>query len=104
MSLISGLLNQTIDTVYSITLDGYGDSTRTIVYRDVPCRWIETIKVIADKEARLRQARVEVWILPDYDIKSTYEIVKDSETYKIVGIEKRYTLSGVHDHTKLYLV
>lgn len=103
MSLISGLLNNTIDYVKSITLDGYGDATRTTVYRDVPCRWIETVRVIADKDARLRQARVEVWLLPDYNIESTYEIVKDSETYKIIGIEKRYTLSGVHDHTKLYL-
>jgi len=104
MSLISGLLNQSLNYVYEVTLDGYGDSTRKIIYKDVPCRWVETIKVIADRNANLRQARVEVWILPDYDIKSDYEIEYNNEIYKIVALEKRYTLSGEHDHTKLYLV
>jgi len=104
MSLISGLLNHTIDYIKSVSLDGYGDETTSIVYSDVPCRWVDSVKVITDRDARLRQVRAEVWILPEYEVQSTYEIVKDSETYKIVGIEKRYTLSGEHDHTKLYVV
>ncbi len=104
MSLISGLLNQKVDYIKSTTVDGYGDVSSTIVYRDVPCRWVNKISVILNKEAQLIQSRAQIWILPKYSVSSTYEIVKGSETYKIVGIEEKYNLSGVHDHTKIYLV
>ncbi len=104
MSLISGLLNQKVDYIKSTSVDGYGDVSATIVYRDVPCRWVNRISVIAGKEAKLRQSRAEIWLLPKYSISSDYEIVKDNETYKIVGVEEKYNLHGVHDHTKVYLV
>ena len=104
MSLVSGLLHQTIDYIKSTTVDGYGDVTPTTVYRDVPCRWVTKLTILTDATAKVVKSTVQVWILPSYSISDTYEVVKDSETYKIVGIEERYNLSGTHDHTKLYLV
>ena len=35
MSIISGLLNNTITSINSVTRNAYGDTTRTIVYSDV---------------------------------------------------------------------
>jgi len=40
-SLVAGLLNQTIDTIYSTSSSGYGDKTETILYTNIPCRWQE---------------------------------------------------------------
>ena len=104
MSLVAGLLNQKVDYIKSTSVDGYGDVTTTTVYSDVPCRWVNKISVIAGKDAKLRQARAEIWLLPKYSISSDYEIIKGGETYKIVGVEEKYNLTGVHDHTKVYLV
>jgi len=104
MSLIAGLTNQTIDYVYSTTIDGYNDVTRTLVYTDLPCRWQPKLEVIYRGTSEEKTSRVQVWIEPSYTIGDLYEFVQGSETYKVGIKEDKYDLDGQHDHIKLYLV
>lgn len=104
MSLVSGLLNQTIDSIYSTTKDGYGDLTRTLVYSDIPCRWQEKVNHVVGIKGEIVESRVDVWIEPSYTISESYEVVKSSEIYKVIAKEIRYDLSGNADHIRLYLV
>ena len=105
MSLVSGLLNQEITTVSSITNDQYGDVTTTTLYSGVVCRWQEKIQRITDTNNEEIVSTVEVWLLPNYtDIKEKYRIIFDSETYIVAGTEDKYDLGGKVDHIKLYLV
>jgi hypothetical protein len=103
MSLVAGLCNQNIDYVKSIVRTVHGDTTATVVYKDVPCRWQEATNKLIAIGAVTKEYSVEVWLTPDYDIKETYEIKKGTETYKIVNLSKKYDLAGKHDHTKLLL-
>ena len=104
MSLISGMTNQVLDYVYSVTTNIYNDATRTLVYTNLPCRWQPKVTNIIDKTGKEITSKIEVWIEPTYTIGSDYEFVKDSETYKIAVKEDKYDLTGNLDHIKLYLV
>jgi len=104
MSLVSGLLNQNIDSISSVSLDGYGDSTPTIVYSNVPCRWEEKVERVISPTLGIMESSVSVWLLPVYEVEYNYVIIKGSETYKMVSREYKYDITGRHDHTKLYLV
>lgn len=103
MSLVAGLLNQTIDYIYSISVDRASDKTRTEIYKDVSCRWNERVNLITTADAKVKQSNVEVWLLPEYTIDEDYEIVKDSKTYIVIGREDKYDLNGIKDHVKVYL-
>ena len=102
MSLVSGLLNQTAD-IYNATLNEWGDVTATLVTANVPCRFEESIGKVVGPDATVKEYYVNMWILPGQEIKYDYEVRKDGEVYKVVGIEKRKGLGGEHDHTRLYL-
>jgi len=104
MSLVSGLVNQTITSISSTVDNGYGDSVASVMYSSVPCRWQEKIGLILDKNNEEKQYRVEVWLTPDYTVRINYEVVYNNETYVVIGTEKRYGIAGNWDHTKLYLV
>ena len=104
MSIVAGLLNQNIDYIYSITKDGWGSITQTIVYSEVPCRWIEKIGKVITVEQEEKTYSVEVWLTPNYTISYGYEFYKGSETYKVILIEKKYDIVGTWDHTKVFLV
>ena len=104
MSLVAGLLNQTIDTIYSTTKNGYGDLTKIVVYTDVPCRWQEKVTNVINPKGEIVESRVNVWLMPSYTINEDYEIYKGSATYKVIAKEICYDLSGNADHIKLYLV
>lgn len=103
MSLVTGLLNQTINTIYSTTLNKYSDRVQTIVYSNVRCRWEEKTSVIVGKDAQEKVAKINVWILPQYTILEDYEIKKGGKTYKIIGVEDRIDLGGDKDHIRLWL-
>ena len=103
MSIISGLLNNTITSINSVTRNAYGDTTRTIVYSDVPCRWVESIGRVVGVNNIEKEYRVECWLSGDYTISEDYEIIYNSEIYRIVIIERPKNLSGSVDHIKLYL-
>jgi hypothetical protein len=103
MSLISALVNQKIDYIYSVSLDKYSDRTKTQVYKDVPCRWETSFKrsitVGSDKLIYYTIA----WILPSYSIAKDYIIEKDGEDYEIALIQYKYDMTGKLDHYKVFL-
>jgi hypothetical protein len=104
MSIISAAMKHYIDSVYSVTKDRYGDSTRTLIYSDVPCRWNEHNNIVFDLNGEQKTTKVDVWLLPQYPIDYNYEFVRDNETYKIVAISKKAGLDGNIDHIRVYLV
>jgi len=104
MSIVSGLLNQTIDSISSFTLDGYGDKSFKEIYTFVNCRWQERLQIIISDKGEEITSKVEVWMLSKYsDIKYGWKIVKDDETYMVVGKAIAYNLSGQPEYLKLYL-
>lgn len=104
MSLVSNLLNHpsTLD-FYSVTLDKNSDSTRTLVYSKVKCRWNEKKTIVIDNQGKELVSNISVWILPEYTILEDYEIIKDGKLYKIASVSDKYDLFGVKDHIKIYL-
>ena len=103
MGIISGLLNQNITSINSITKNAYADTVRNAVYSNVPCRWVESIGKTVTIESIEKKYKVECWIGSDYTITESYEIIFDSEIYHIVAIEKPRDLAGNVSHHKLYL-
>jgi len=103
MGIISGLTNQTIDTIYSVAKDGWSTGTSTTVYNNVPCRWQEIIGKVLTSDQEEKTYKVEVWIETNYTISYGYEFKKGTETYKVVLISKKFDLDGIHDHTKVFL-
>jgi len=103
-SLISGLANQTIDKISSVTRDGFGDEVKETVWENVPCRFeISTTRSVGGNVERLSYT-ARAWLYPDYeDIAKEYIITKDDEDYKIQNIEKYYNLEGELDHIVLVL-
>ena len=103
-SLVSGLLNQTIDKISSITRDAYGDITKSTIWEDVPCRFELSISRTQGTVVEILSYRARAWLYPDYsDIAKEYIITKDDEDYKILNIEKHYNLEGEMDHIVLVL-
>ena len=102
MSLVSGLLNQTV-SVYSVTTDGYGDNVRTLVYSSLPCRLQNKIEVVLSKEGTEKPSKAQLWYEPEYTINDNYQIYTGSEYYMIISKEAKIDLSGTTDHYKLYL-
>lgn len=104
MGLISPLINQKIDYIYSVSIDEYRDETRTIVYSNVPCRWEYSYKRSVTVQSDKLIYRVLAWILPTYTLQEDYLFEKDSEIYKVSLIQKKYDITGTLDHWKVFLV
>ena len=101
MSLVSGLLNHEITSISSTAKDRYGDTTPTVVYENVKCRWQEIIAKDVSTNAIVKDYNAEIWLLPNYTIEEDYEIVYSSKTYKVVSVSPKYDLSGNADHMKV---
>ena len=105
MSLVDGLLNQKIDSIVSVTKDGYGDETQTTVFTKVPCRWQNTVETITTRDNETVTTTAKVWLFPSYNsILYSYQIVQDSITYNIKLIKNVVDLDGNLDHIVVYLV
>lgn len=105
MTLLSGLANQTIDSVSSIAQDRYGDDTETVEFTNVPCRWQQSVQKIVGAEAEDIVSYVQVWVFPDHTtIAEGWKVTKGSETYTVSQREPRFDLAGNLDHVKLFLV
>ena len=104
MSLIAGLCNQTITSISSATVDGYGDETFTVKYNDVPCRWEEAIEQVVTAVGEVRTYIIVAYLLPGYSLEYNYEVLKDSEKYRILAFENKRGIDGKVDHIKVYLV
>ena len=103
MSIISSFLNQRITYIKDESVDGYGTRTLTTLYSDVPCRVIHKHGVILTNSNLQKEYKVEVWLLPDYNIQIDYQFIISGETLKVLAIEDRRDLGGVLDHQKVYL-
>lgn len=113
-SLLSGLLNQTIDKISSVTTDAYGDVTKSSMWENVPCRFeLASLRSLGSSSGRfgfstttveLPSYRARAWLYPEYvSITRNYIITKDDEDYRISSIEKHYNLEGELDHLVLVL-
>jgi hypothetical protein len=103
MSIFSGLMNQTIDYIYSSTTDGWGDITLATLYSAVPCRFQERIGRLVDETKDVIEYKVEAWIDNSYTIDQDYEVKKGTRTYRVVKYVDQYDLFGNKDHIKLFL-
>ncbi|MBU0958538.1 MAG: hypothetical protein KKB31_01205 [Nanoarchaeota archaeon] len=102
-SIIAPLLNQTIDYVKKISVDGYGDETYTVIYSDVPCRWQEEITQEILINGQVVTYTIKAFLLPNYDLKENFRVIKDSKNYTIRKIDHKYDISGTKDHLEAYL-
>ena len=103
MSLVSGLLNQIVDNIYSVTTDGYGDKTTTTLYSDVSCRWEENVEQEVTIGGELIKYDIKMWVLPEISVKEGYRVSKNSKTYVVVKTAKKYDINGICDHVEIYL-
>lgn len=104
MSLVNGLLNQTLTGIYSVARDRYGTPTQTLKESNVTCRWQEKIQRVVSVSGEVVVSKVECWLLPSVSVTESDRFVKNSVTYSVVAYSQHYNLSGSHDHTKVYLV
>lgn len=104
MSLATAFFNQTINSIYSVSIDGRNNKTTTVVYSNVPCRWNSSSKRILDNNNEVQISTIECWISSSYTIQYDYQITKDNKIYRIVRIDEKYDLAGNIDHIKLFLV
>ena len=104
MSFVTGLLSQEITSIFSVAKNRYGTPTKTLSVSNVPCRWQEKVQKVTSQSGESVISTIECWIEPSVTISETYEILKDSKISKIVAHTKHYSLTGVHEYTKLYLV
>lgn len=103
-SIFSGLMNQNINYIYSVSLDSAGDEATTLVYSDVSCRWVERLNRTVNNQGEEVVSKVDVWIPPTYTIEYDYQVVKGTETYLVIGREYKRDIFGNVDHVRLYLV
>ena len=104
MSLISGLTNQVLDYVYSVTRNVFNDTARIQQYTNLPCRWQPKTERITTPNGEELVSTIQVWVEPENTINEDYEIVKGSKTYRIGIKQDKYDLDGNLDHIKFYLV
>lgn len=105
MSLVAGLLNQSIDLISSVTIDGWGDITKLSKYSDVPCRWEEVEGTVLNRENEEVIYKVAVWLENNMDdIDYDWIITKNDRDYRILSIQNEYDLGGDLDHILIFLV
>ena len=108
MSIVTGLLKQTITTVYSTTRDGYGAVTKTTAYSDVACRWQEKFQYVLDSKGQEVLARIQVW-LPNTHNGSTisididYVFLYNSVEYTVIAYSNHFNIHGEREYIKVFL-
>jgi hypothetical protein len=107
-SIISDLLTHTITTISSITVDGYGTKTKTTVYTDVKCRWVDKYQNVLDREGNEVVSRAEVWLHDSHKGETTtitpeYILTFGGTDYTIIAVQNNYDLLGARHHIKLFL-
>lgn len=105
MGLIDLAMTQNIDVVYSTTINQYGDEERTSKYKNVKCRWEETIRrSIINNKGEVVEYRAIAWIPAEYDdIDYDWQIEKDNKIYTIIDIRKAVSISGDIEFIRLVL-
>jgi len=108
MSILSGMKNQEITTIYSVALDVYGRKTKTTVYSNVPCRWQEKFVTVLDKDGKETVAKVQVWIEDEISdttavINVGYIFLYDSTEYEVISYINEINLAGEREYIKVFL-
>jgi len=104
----ASLLNQTVDSISSISVDGYGAKTATVLHEEVKCRWQEKFQLVLNSQGAEVTSKVQCWILPTHDgsdvtIDTDYIFIYDSVSHIVIAYVYQYGLSGVHEYTKVFL-
>lgn len=102
MSIISGLLNQTLTSISSVTKDGFGDISSTVVYSDIPCRFQEMIEQEVLATGEVVTYTVKMFLYPDIDIRKGYSVVYNLKTYTVQKVNPKYDLDGEKDHLEVW--
>jgi hypothetical protein len=108
MSVVTGLLNQTITTISSVVLDGYGAQTKTSVYTNMICRWEENFQTVLDKEGQEVIAKIEAWLPNTFNndvvsIDINYIFLYNSIEYKVIAHNNHFNLLGEREYIKVFL-
>jgi len=104
MSIVSGTFNQTLTSVSrKKSKDTYGDTTASVMYSNVKCRWNERNGKVVSENMEIIDYTIDAWVEGTYTIAYNYEVVYDGKTYKVVAFENKRGLSGSIDHVRLYL-
>lgn len=102
MSLVSGLLNQTLTSISSITKDGYGDVSTTVLYSDTPCRIQYGVTRVVKATGEVITYKIKLFLYPDMDIREGYQIVYDSKTYTVKEVDPKFDIGGQKSHLELW--
>ena len=104
VSIVSGFFNNTINYIYSVDTDGWGDVATTLSASNVLCRWQESVGRIVSETEDVKEYKVEAWIdSSEATILEDYQVSKGSKTYKVMKVIDSYDIIGNKDHIKLYL-
>lgn len=103
MGIADGMFNQTVTSISAVTLNKYGDRTASLLYSNQACRWQGKSGVVYSKATEEKSYEVEMWVASTCKIDTDYEVVKNNETYIVVGVFPEYSLEGVQDHKKVFL-
>ena len=103
MSLISGMINNIVDNIYSVRKDKYNDIIKTVVYSNVKCRFRKSTRrsLTTDSDKLIYNAKM--YILPSYTLQEDYIVEKDGEMYTVARIQEKRGLSGNLDFYEVYL-
>jgi len=108
MNIVAGLLNQTITTISSTTIDGYGAKTLTSVYSDINCRWQEKFQSVLDNKGQEVLAKIEVWLPNMFNnsvvsIDIDYIFLYNSITYEVIAFTNHVNMLGEREYIKVFL-
>ena len=104
----SSLLNQELDSIKSVSIDGYGAVTSTELHTEVKCRWQEKFEVVLDEKGEEKVSKAQCWIMPTHNgstvtLNVGYIFEYDSVEHTVIAYTYHYGLSGNHEYTKAYL-
>ncbi len=102
------LLNQNCN-VYSISIDAYGDQTRTLKYINLPCRFEQSFKKTINAKGDEVISRSQIWIPESINESSINIVITDvilynNVEYKIIAYESGTDINGTVKFHKLYLL
>lgn len=102
-SILSPLIQQVVTSISSVGKDGYGDSTFTLKYSNVRCRWQESTRQLVNKAGEQVLARAECWVEIDYSIAIGDKFIHDGESYLVINHSTKYDIFGNAEFIKVYL-
>jgi len=108
VSIVDGILNQTLTSISSTTRDGYGRVVSTELYTSIPCRFQSRFDLVLDKTGQESVSKAQIWIKDSIDgeditVDVDYICVYGGINYTVMAYEYHYNLMGEVEYIKLYL-